>query len=155
MTMNRKQISEKYEAMNEAERETYMNAIVETREITISIRGNGKSKRTMKAPLTQYDLDVMNAEIAERDERIARGETPSSVRFPLSCWQVRESQVIMRFRTGNKNHLGGVTAWLQLDGTVQCNEYNTVHNRHARIVGWADQLDAMWTHNSGWTGAAK
>jgi len=125
---------------------------VETREITISIRGISNSKRTMKAPLTQYDLDVMNAEISERDERIARGEKPSSVRFPLSCWQVPESKVIIRFRTGTKNHLSSVTAWLQLDGTVQCNEYDSVHNRNARIVGWADQLEAQMPHNSGWTG---
>jgi hypothetical protein len=118
-------------------------------QVRIGSRRQFSPSRPMTFAFAQFDVDCMARDLA------ARAVNPkSSVRVrTFGCAQAR---VIVRFPYGNKNHLTTVCAWLDDDGSVYCNESNVVNNRHARVIGWADELAAKGIeHNSGWTGGKK
>lgn len=122
------------------------NDIVLTLEFEIRIgRSKSSASRTTVVNLNQFDVDCIA-------DDINAGRPYARV---LSVSRNRELLVIVRFPTGSKNHRSMPTAWLDTaDGTLWINGSEVVHNRHARVVGWADELEQHGQrHNSGWTGA--
>jgi len=73
---------------------------------------------------------------------------------PAHCWYT-EVPVVCKFRSGRKlhtsHHAQVFERAVQRGGCFNQNDYfmgtQSIHNRHAQVIAWADK----WNGNSGWT----
>lgn len=58
------------------------------------------------------------------------------------------TQVICKFRTGNKRHSQLPVVWKRSDGKWYVQQHTVIHNKNCRVIGWKDSPEQT---NSGWT----